>query len=131
MAGYETERQIFEARMSAQWKTTSIAWDNDDFIPTPGTAWVRFTIINSDANNASLGSNILIRDTGFLDIGIFVPVGTGTNTARGYVDTIAAIFRNWSSGGITCKAPVIKRVGELNGWFQYNVTVPFDRDTTF
>ena len=138
---YALERQTIESRFNTQWAAaTPIAWDNVEYVPTPGTAFVAISILNADAFQASIGGiggyGQLHRFNGIININIFTPEGTGTATARGYADTAAAIFRSWSSSiatsqKITCRSPYITSIGEKEGWYQLNVTVPFFRDEAF
>lgn len=130
--GYATERQTIETRFNTQWASASpIAWDNVSYTPTTGTSWVRFSILSGAAFQASLETTPKYRHTGIIDIGIFTPEDGGTQTARTLADTAAAVFRGWSSGGIVCRAPYITRIGQSDGWYQLNVTVPFYRDEAF
>jgi hypothetical protein len=129
---YEAERLAIETRFNASWATaTEIAWDNVEYTPTQGTDFVRLTIIDGDSSQVSLGNSPLHRSIGIIDIGIFVSLNSGTASARGYADRAAAIFREAQFSGILCRSPAIYRIGENDGWFQYNVTVPFHRDENF
>ncbi len=130
--GYEAERQAIESRFETQWASaTSIDFDNVDFVPTPGTSFVRLTILDGDSRQVSLGDSPLYRSIGVIIISIFTPLDIGSATGRTLADNAAAIFRGWQSSGIVCRSPSIQRVGKTNGWFQYNVNVPFYRDESF
>lgn len=126
---FTAENIAIEQKFNTGWASrTPIDWDNVQYNPVTGTAWTRFRILNGPGQQASLGAVPLHRNTGIIDIAIFVPLNTATDVARGHADFAAAIFRGWSSGGITCRSPYVTRGGESNGWYQINVTVPFFRD---
>lgn len=125
MGMYQDIRAAIEARLSTNWTTTPIAWDNVAYTPAANTAFIRPLIEEVDAKQVSMSTEPCHRVTGLLHIMIFVPVNTGTNTARGYADTIAGIFRNADFSGVKCQSPRIRRVGDLGEWFQYSVVIPF------
>lgn len=126
---FTAENIAIEQKFYAVWSSrTPIDWDNIDYEPVTGTAWVRFRILDGFGQQMSTGAVPLHRNSGIIDIAIFVPQGTGTDVAKGHADFAAAIFRGWSSGGVTCRSPYIMRGGDVSGWHQINVTVPFFRD---
>lgn len=123
------ENIAIEQRFNTVWiSRTPIDWDNVHYIPIPETAWVRFRILGGFGQQMSTGAVPLHRNTGIIDIAIFVPLGSGTDVSKGHADFAMNIFRGWQSGGITCRTPYVTRAGEANGWYQVNVTVPFFRD---
>ena len=124
---YAQERADVEARLNTNWTTTSIAWDNVAFIPTPGTAWIRCTILSGDADPLSFGQDTDIEYSGLIDIGIFVPKDTGNATARGYADTLAAIFDMTEFGTVVCGPASVQNLGEDNGWYHLSISVSFAR----
>lgn len=130
------ERQAIEKRLSDNWTTTPIQFDNVAFSAPADNTYVSLTIINGDADQIELGETPVHRHIGVITIQVFVPVENGTNTARSYADSLAAIFRNvqfsaGSSGTILCRSPNIVRVGVSNGLYQLNVAVPYQRDVTY
>lgn len=130
---FAAERAAIESRLAANWTTTSIKFENTRFEQPRETAWIACYILNGDGNQISLGDNPLHRYAGVIMVQIFVPESSGTQTARGYADTIAAIYRrqqisNGSSGTITCRTPSISQGIPKDGWYQINVMCPFQRD---
>lgn len=131
---FANERAAIESRFAANWTTTRIKYENTQF-EQPKTAWVALFILNGDGQQISLGlsPNPLHRYVGVIMVQIFLPESSGTQTGRAYADTIASVFRraqfsNGSSGTITCRTPSISPGNLRDGWFQINVTCPFQRD---
>lgn len=135
MGSFADERAAIEKRLKDNWTTTPIAFDNVGFRPED-SAYVAIFIQNAAATQIELtGVTPRHRYTGLISIQIFTDVNTGSQTAREYADTIAAIFRNkrfssGDSGTIICRSPNVQRVGVVDGRFQLNLTVPYYRDAT-
>lgn len=129
---YESERQSIEQRFETQWAATlPVRYDNVEFEP-PATAYVELQIHNGDAFAASTGgSTILERSVGIISMNLFGQKGTGTATLKGHVDTLCAIFRNANFDSIQCRSPNVTRLGEQDGRYVINVSVPFYRDAYF
>lgn len=134
MGGYASERAAIEKRVKDNWSTTPIVFDNVGFRPADSN-YVSVAILNASANQLEInGASPKHRYTGIISIQIFTDANSGTQTARTYADTIAAIFRNQSfshsdSGTITCRTPNAIRAGVVDGRYQLNLTVPYYRDT--
>lgn len=128
---YEAERESIESRMAANWTTTDIKYENVDYTPTSGSYWVELIIQPGREQGISLPSPVLYRHPGVISINIYGPLNVGTKTIKGYADTIANIFRGQSFDGVNCFEAWLTRVGEVDGWFVYNVTVEFYWDSDF
>lgn len=129
---FEAENTAIESRFYDNWgSTTDIKYDNVDFTPPANEAFVELQIHNGDATAVSTGSSVLYRSPGIISVNIYLPLNAGTKTAKGYTDTIAAIFRGQQFSGITCRAASVTRIGELDGKFVYNISIPFFRDEAF
>ena len=129
-----TARRDIEKRLDANWATTVIAWDNVNFIPpdaAAGNSWIRLSILDGEAIRMNLGNPGIHRQTGLITIEIFAPLSEGTDTVRGYADTIASIFRDKQFNGITCREASPENLGENNGWYQMNINIPFFWDGTY
>ena len=133
--GFAAERLAIEKRLDDNWATTPIAFENVPYDPVTGTAYVALAIVDGPAEQVSLGDGVaaLHRSVGTIEIDIYVPIDSGTNTGRTYADSIAAIFRTWSdtTSGVHCRSPNISKIGEDSGWYSFKVTVPFYMDNTF
>jgi hypothetical protein len=123
---FASERSVIESRFKDNWNTTDIAWSNTSFDIPSNDEWVKFTILNGATIYRSLDGGK--RHTGVIVVQIFVPVNTGTNTARVYSDTIASIFDSQSFNDVVCDTASIYTIGETGKWHQMNVEVPFWRD---
>ena len=140
---FEIEAKLLETRFDNQWgSTTPVKWDNVDYEPTADTTYVDFQIHNNNADIIGIGGNDnMHRIRGLIAINIFVALNAGTRSGRVLADQAAAIFRevqisNPDSSAaeemtIFCKAANITRLGKVEDWFVYNVTVPFYRNEIF
>lgn len=128
MGFFQDIRAAIEQRLANNWSSTDIAWDNIDYQPTSETAFIRCLVEEVDSRQVSSQTTPCHRVVGYIHIMIMVPTNTGTNTARGYADDIAAIFRNANFSDIQCTSPRIERVGDIGEWFQYSVLIPFWAD---
>lgn len=126
-----TARRDIENRFNDNWATTKIAWDNVHFVPPSGEAWVAFHVFEDASNRVNIGMPGIHRTSGTIVVNVMVPENTGTNTARGYADTIAAIFRDAVFNGITCREATVTNAGVNEGWYQINVTIPFQWDGSY
>lgn len=128
--GFFTERQLIENRLSDNWNTTGIRFENVPFvIPTNGDAWISLAIVNGTSYQIDLIG--LHRHFSIIIISVFVPDNTGTATIRSHADTIAAIYRNKCFGGIICRSPSIEIVGSAENWYQVNVVIPYQMDKIY
>ena len=140
---FAAEAQAIETRFAAQWgSTTAIKWDNIPYSPTAGTTYVELQIHNSNANVIGIaGNSNMHRIRGLISMNVYVALGDGTRSGRELADQAASIFREAqftasdSSAAediaIQCYAANITRIGEVEDWFVYNVTVPFHRNEIF
>lgn len=129
---YSAEAAAIEGRFAAQWGTTTlIEYDNVQFVPTPGVAYVKLEIHNGQAVQAALGDSYTQRSPGIISINVFTGRGEGSREGRTLADSAAAVFRRWTASGITCRMPMITRIGDVAEWFVYNVSIEFYRDEQF
>ena len=125
---FATARRDIEKRLSDNWATTKIGHDNVDFTPPNDDYWVKLRIFEDTANRMNIGTPGVHRVSGTIVVEINGPLNQGTQIIRGYADTIAAIFRDAQFNGITCREAVPANVGEVNGWYRYNVSIAFYYD---
>lgn len=122
---FSTARRDIEKRLNDNWSTTEIAWDNVKFSPVNGTAWVACHIFEDTVNRINIGVPGQHRVTGTVVINIMLPEGGGTDIARQYGDTLAAIFRDAQFSGITFRETTLNNTGINEGWYQFNLVIPF------
>ncbi len=97
-----------------------------------GEAHLEFSIIDGASTRMNLGnSNRLHRYQGFININVYVGKGTGTRYAKKLCDDAAGIFRDQTFNGVLCRSPSISNLGNVGGWYQYNITVEFQFDEQF
>lgn len=135
MSGFASAAKAIEVRLAANWTTTTIKYEAVPFTETR-SAYVALFIRDGEGSQISLGTTALRRWPGVIIIQVFVPQDTGSRTARGYCDTLAAIFDRVqfsvdASGTITCGTPSVQIIGTREGWFQMNVSVPYHRDKQY
>jgi len=123
-----SERASIEGRLNTNWSTTNIAYDNVDFDPPNNTAWVRLTILNGETLYRTIEAKK--RHTGVIVIQVFCPKNQGSNTGKGYADTLAGIFEDSSFDDVVCRTASIENLGYHQDWHQLNVTIPYWRDET-
>ena len=132
-----TARRDIESRIAANWATTPVVFDNAPYSPQAGQTWVRVQIFEEDVQRINIGNPGYHRVTGLIIMSIYVPIETGTQTARTYADTLAALFRDVQFNGITCREAVPATIGEITakgsetGWFQYDISVRFYWDGVY
>lgn len=130
--GWASERTAIESRLNANWTTTPIKYEWAPFQETR-SPYVALFIRNGDRSQITLGGNPTIRSVSVVIVQIFVPAEQGTALAKAYADSIAAIFDRvqivtTDSNLISFQTASAESVGELEGWAQCNVTVPYSRD---
>jgi len=125
MGSFQDIRTAVEARLSAKWTTTAISWDNVPYTPIAETPFIRLLINEVSSQQISMATIPCHRIIGLIHIPIMVPVGTGTQVACGYADTLAGVFRNANFSSITCRSPKIVRVGDIGEHYQVSFLVDF------
>ena len=133
---FEAEQDAIEARFIAAWviaqPTIPVVYDNSSKAPPTSGSWIRFRIYDVDGTIIGVGgSSTLDRMDGFIEIVVNVEKGTGTKVARGLCDDAAGIFRNKDFSDITTKSAWPQRLGEIEGWWRYALTIEFERDESF
>ena len=139
---YPNARTALELRLKNGWGTTTpIKWQNVRFDapvdknsnPLP---YIAFILRSGVGEDITLGSdNPWQRWTGIVVIQIFTLENTGMKLATQYAETIKNIYLTQprqisylSSGIIRLFAPYATEVGNVSGYYQTNVTIPFKRD---
>lgn len=129
---FEDTDKAIEVRLSTNWSTTPIKYENAPFVETVA-AYVALFIRGGEGTQISLGSPSVQRWPGLIILQVFVPENTGVRKAKEYADDLKPIFdraqfSSGNSGTITCRTASVETIGAKNGWCQVNVTVPFRRD---
>ncbi|MEO1943429.1 MAG: phage tail terminator-like protein [Candidatus Thioglobus sp.] len=127
MTSFAAERASIEGRLSSNWTTTAIAYDNVDFDAVTGVEWIRLTILPAETNYRALEAKK--RFNGIISIQIFSPRNKGTATIRTYADTLSGIFVDQKFDDVVCRSASITSVAQLSEWHQINLNIPFWRDS--
>jgi len=120
-------RTAIEGRLSDNWTATDISWDNVPYTPKTSTPFIRPLIDEVDSYQISMADTPCHRVIGIIHILIMVPTGTGTQTARGYSDTLGDLFRNADFSDILCRSPKTVRVGDIGEHYQFSWLCPFQQ----
>jgi len=134
---YEAETAVLTARFYAQFSVSQpsvgIAWPNAPFTPTTGVSWVRFSVQQAPAEQIGFGSSsVRDRHYGTIFVQVFVPVETAVQTAMQIADDAAAALRRYATTGLFTRSASVQDVGPTpDGWYQVNVSVPYQRDEDF
>ena len=127
---FEQIRQAIEGRM-AQWADAPIAFDGVPNSPALQAAidakdpWVRLTIQHGSSLTAYIGDGPKARRTGLVMLQVFTAENKGSRPAAVLADSIAAHLEFYQDGQLETQAASVQRVGPSNGWYQYNVSLPF------
>jgi hypothetical protein len=125
---YTTEKNVIEAYLNANFTGVRLAYENDEMTDVSVNEWIRVSIQNADAFQASLGSNPLFRYLGILYFQIFTRPDIGSGRAIEIADMLSALFRAVKVSGITFKTPKLQKLGVRNGWYQVNLSTAFSRE---
>lgn len=121
-----------ENRFSTNFTGCPISYPNVPYHPEPGTTFGKLEILETWSQRADIGTNNpLHRSYGLIVVNFHLPLNTGTNAGRTLADTAAAIFRDKSFSGITCRSPLVKNIGEVEGWYIINMTCNFYFDQIY
>jgi hypothetical protein len=145
VADYPGAVEAIEARLSAGWSTTPIAFDNDDtpdILDAEGRPkpWVFCEVLTTDAVLAEVGvpGANATRDEGLVRCVVFVPAGTGRALARQYAAQIGEIFRTaefYTADAGACVRTWVPRISPGNtatsrnpdgNWWAVTMTVAWD-----
>lgn len=124
---YFQEKVDVESFFIAQWAaTTPIVFENGE--SSNNANWVRLSIQNGEAYQASLGDDPAFRHPGIVFVQIFTPKDEGSGPALQFADLVDAIFRNQKLGNIRFRVPQVRKVPIDSEWYTVNVSVEFYRE---
>ena len=123
---------IYQRFVTAWGSTSAFTFDNEQFTPPAGAAWVRLTVRHRESKQATLGQtgqrNFNRRGAAIFNI--FVPQNMGVEDA----DTLVQSVRN-SFEGVTVSPPdlyfyetVVREVGPDGAYNLINVEALFEYD---
>lgn len=125
---YEAEKLAIEAFLGANWpEATPLVYENVSMNDTTVLEWIRVSIQNGDAFQASMGDNPAFRYIGVLFFQIFLKPDTGSGRASQLADVITTLFRAKTISGLTFRVPQVNKVNSKSEWYQTNVSIDFFR----
>lgn len=96
-------RAILAARM-ATWTTTPICWPNTAPLTAINVPWVRFAVLSAGDVYEPLSAGAPVAEAGRVAVhAVFVPSGSGDGTTSTLADSIADLFRNYTSSKLHCE----------------------------
>ncbi len=122
---YLQEKIDIETYFEANWTETPIVFENKTY--DGATEWVRISIQNGDAFQASMGDSPAFRFIGVVFVQIFTKTDTGSGRALELVDLVDALFRNLVLTNLRFKVPQVKKMGKSGEMYQTNVSTEFYR----
>ena len=128
---FETVTQTLERRLQNNWALTPIAFDNVEYVPRRGEAFVRGTITQTLSEMTTIPANNSegnYREYGLLTIQVFTPKNEGSRPNAVLADGVAALYRGYQEGRLYCGAPRVNRIGSSDEFYQTNVLVEFYYD---
>ena len=145
MSDYALAVAAIEERLSSNWTATPLAFENDrspDIVGPDGErlAFVLCEVTTLDSRIKSIGrpGDHVTVDKGMIELTVFVPRGSGRETARAYAVQLAALFRTvrffQEGGGVYVQTwtPVIgpgnpsRSENPSGSWWAILVSTPFD-----
>jgi hypothetical protein len=127
---FESIRLAIERRL-ASWDGVPVEYDGAPQSPALKAAieakepWVRCTIQHGDSFTAGIGSGPCVRRTGLVQFQVFTDRLKGSRPAALLADSLAAHFEYYQDGQLETQAASVQRIGDSDGWYQYNATLPF------
>lgn len=134
---FDAERKIIEGQFNSGWQSSApVKYENVEFSEPVNQPWAALFINPGEGFQASLNPNPTHRIPGVIVVQIFTPKDKGTAQAKKLADKAAGIFRRQvftdpTAGKIVCKTPTLRPAGEVQGWYQLNVIIPYYRDVTY
>jgi hypothetical protein len=122
------------SRLEAAWDDHPIHWPNEAFAPPEDSPWVALEVMPNGASSTAHNSagKRAAQDDGLIWVHVYVPTGTGEETARGIAEAIGAVFRGAVFSGtgcrIACGAPTHGGAGDGDDeglWHYCAMSVPF------
>lgn len=132
---YELERKLIETRFKAVMPVDQpIQYGNTAFQP-PAGGFVRLTVLSGGGSGLmAVTGGSQRRYGGTVDVAIFVPRDGGTKALREKADQVETALAHQSLTEGTTRIITfgsdLTEVGKAGDWYQGNVTVRFQRDST-
>lgn len=129
--GYFQEKLDIELFFEENWTDTPIVFENGESLED--SEWVRLTINNGRAFQASMGDDPAFRYYGVVYLQIYTYKDTGSARSLVLADKADNLFKNLVLGNLRFKVPQVRRepikqqVNLRPSWLQINVSTEFYR----
>lgn len=100
---------------------------NVNFTPPVDGIWVRMQVDNTFSRIESISQNPLLLSAGLITFQCFVKENTGTAQIKKFTDALGkymSLYRD--SNNLFTDTPSTRHVGANNGWYQVNITIPYE-----
>lgn len=114
-------------RFAENYNLSDVQHENVPFDLNREAEFVRLSVVKGDSKQVSMGgaSGNYFRQQGIIYVQVYTPVGLGTSLANTIAESVSGVWRNQQFDNIVCGAPDINHIGEVDGWFQLNVSCDF------
>lgn len=124
---YSTQADAIRAYFASRWTAvgdgTTIVYENLDYEPQAGTAYVLFGVRPIESAWVSPGS---VDSIGAVSFAVLSPSNVGPEAAEGTATAIATALSRQSDSGVQYMEASIDPIGaDGNGFYQVNVRVPY------
>ena len=133
---FEDERQVIEDHWDKNWNLTQTEYENTELENPPGVYVALFIRSGSGDAHTLWTTSPRERFNGFVELQIFVPENEGLAQANRLLSSATAVFRRktlqkGNSGRIVFRQPIIRKIGDQDGRYQINVSIPYRRDVIY
>lgn len=122
---FETRSQQIQQAFSDNFSACPVAWPNESFVTPSQTAWARFNVMDNVSAYDGIGTGAPIRRDGMVIVQVFTPADTGTAESEQIADSIKSALEGLVSNAIHFGAANRRPIGNYDGWYQVNVTIPY------
>lgn len=130
--GYAADSQSIRELFLANWATAQpdvpLAYPDTKFDPPKNSAWARLTILTGAETQVSMGKLRRFRRLGIVDVGLFLPLGSGDGQAKLLADSVASVLRGRTVGNMVFRAVSLQRVGIDGAHVHYAASTPYQSD---
>ena len=116
-----------DSRLNSMPGLPPVAWPNVEFCPTPGTMWVRPTILPGGTSGATTMTD---EHIGIYRVDVFSPAGTGKGSAIVMADSIADFFKpmtelTFNGRAVRCLKVGIGNAVQDDEWYHVPVDITY------
>ncbi|MEN6621490.1 MAG: phage tail terminator-like protein [Smithella sp.] len=86
-------RQALETKLATLPNLPYVAYENTQYVPTTGTAFIRFTLVPNQNRAAAIGVNAPTNNFGLLFLDVFTPANTGSYSGDQIADDLINLFQ--------------------------------------